>query len=338
MSDQPIVRKSRATSGRVDYTQPIVIRGGGKATTYLEVLPTFVKRSDGERACLKISFWKKSKGAFRTGFPAEFSLNEDEIVKLREVIEQSLALRGSEDGQYLLIPLADAASTNLQGRDAALVGQALLELLSRPGLEEALAELPSAAEVVDGIQTALRIRDLESGIAELETALEDGVTEESFYQNWCEQNAWAFGNAYTMRDEVRDIALGDSVDILLRRTTDQFRDIFELKRPNHDVMFYDKSHKSFYWSQDASRTIGQTHRYLDAIHEAAANGLRDHPEILAYYPYGTIIIGRSNEWSHAKQKALHGLNSRLHSIRVITYDHLLEQAKRSLSILTAEDS
>jgi len=338
MDEQGIVAKTRASSGKVDYTKPIVIRGGEKATTHFEVLPTFVRRSEGEDVCLKLSYWKKSKGAYRVGFPAEFTLNAPEVLALRDVIEKSLGVSGQPSGQYLLIKLEDVAATNIQGKDAASIGSALLKLLANPAIGQSLTDLPSAQELLDGVQTALRVRSLASAIAELEEALDGGEVAESYYQAWCERNAWAFGNGYVMRDEVRQIALGDSVDILLKRTTDRFRDIFELKRPDHKVLVYDDSHKSYHWTSDSSRAIGQTHRYLDALHEAAANGLRDHPEVVAYYPYGTIVIGRSNEWTANRQKALHGLNNRLHSIRVITYDHLLEQAKRALAILSEEQA
>lgn len=302
------------------------------------MLPTYVPRSGGEDLCLKLIYWKQAKAAFKVGFPVEFTLTAPEVLQLRDIIDKSLAVSGSKAGQYLLVKLDDAAATNVEGKNAAAVGEALLRVLANPQIGQTLGELPSAQTLIDGLQTAIRVRSLESGISELEEALNSGLVEEAFYQGWCERNAWAFGDGYTMRDEVRQIALGDSLDILLRRTTDRFRDIFELKRPDHQAIGYDTSHKSFYWSGDSSRAIGQCHRYLDALHEAAANGLRDHPEILAYYPYGTIVIGRSNEWGVHQHKALHGLNNRLHSIRIITYDHLLDQAKRALAILTEDES
>jgi len=338
MSSEGIVQKSTAKSGKVDYSQPTVIRGGGRATTHFEVQPTFVRRSDGsEEVCLKLSYWKENKGTMRVGFPAEFSLTALEVQALKEVIDQSLAVSGNSHGKYLLLKLDDSEATDIRGKDTAIVGSALLRLLANPRIGESIAEMPSTAVLVEGVQTAIRMKTLASAIAELEDALNSAVVSEAYYQQWCENNAWAFGNAYVMRDEVRDIALGDSIDILLKRTTDQFRDIFELKRPDHAVINYDQSHKSYFWAAETSRTIGQCHRYLDALHEVAANGLRDHLEIFAYHPYGTIVIGRSHTWTPAQQKALHGLNARLHSIRVITYDHLLEQGKRALSVLVEGD-
>jgi hypothetical protein len=61
-----------------------------------------------------------------------------------------------------------------------------------------------------------------------------------------------------------------------------YRDIVELKRPDMRVLFYDDEHKNFYFSADVSKAIGQCHRYLDVLHEVASQGLRDHPEVVAY--------------------------------------------------------
>jgi hypothetical protein len=335
MDSGNIVSRTHAQSGRVDYSKPTVIRGGANKPTYLEVVPTFVPRSNGaEDLCLKLSYWKKTQGNFRVGYPAEFTLTHDEVLALRDLIERGLSMVGKEsDTNYLLVPLDDASQTNLEGRDAGAVGRALLDVLNHQEVVTAIAALPDATSLLEGLQLASRIQLLEMAINELEDNLDNSVADEAVYQKWCEQNAWAFGNAYAMRDEVRAIALGDSVDLLFARTADQLRDIFELKRPDHNVLGYDSTHKNHYWSPEVSRTIGQCHRYLDALHDAARNGLRDHPELIAYYPYATIVIGRSSDWEETKLRDLHGLNMRLHGIRVMTYDHLLAQAKRTLEVL-----
>jgi hypothetical protein len=102
------------------------------------------------------------------------------------------------------------------------------------------------------------------------------------------------------------------------------------------VLYYDEPHKNFYFSAEVSKAIGQCHRYLDVLHEVAANGLRDHPEIVAYHPRALIVIGRSQGWSEAKLRALHGLNRRLSGVMIMTYDHLLAQGERLLDILTSK--
>lgn len=118
---------------------------------------------------------------------------------------------------------------------------------------------------------------------------------------------------------------------------DGHRDIVELKRPDMEVLVYDETHRNFYFAAEASKAIGQCHRYLDVLHEKASKGLDDHPEIVAYHPRATIVMGRSHDWLADKSKALHGLNRRLNGITLITYDQLVAQGER-LVAMVVDDS
>jgi hypothetical protein len=75
---------------------------------------------------------------------------------------------------------------------------------------------------------------------------------------------------------------------------------------------------------------------LDVLHEVAANGLRDHPDIVAYHPRAIIVLGRSHTWAQDQRRALQGLNSRLNGITVMTYDQLLAQGERLVEVLSSE--
>jgi len=103
------------------------------------------------------------------------------------------------------------------------------------------------------------------------------------------------------------------------------------------VLLFDEAHRNYYFASEVSKAIGQCHRYLDILHEEAANGLRDHPEIVAYHPRAIIVIGRSSDWDEVKLKALHGLNRRLSGIMVMTYDQLLSQGERLVEMLGPTD-
>jgi hypothetical protein len=163
--------------------------------------------------------------------------------------------------------------------------------------------------------------------------LDSEVTDERTHQAWCDQHSWVFGNAYLVSDAVRSIAVGDQVDALLPSVASGPRDIIELKRPDMQVLLWDNTHRNYYFSQEVSKAIGQCHRYLDVLHQEAAHGLRDHPEVVAYHPRATVVIGRSRDWEQDTQKALHGLNARLNAISVMTYDHLLAQCENALQLL-----
>ncbi len=139
-----------------------------------------------------------------------------------------------------------------------------------------------------------------------------------------------------MRDAIREISPGDQLDLLLPVVTSGLRDVVELKRPDAPVLFYDEPHRD-YFSADVSKAIGQCHGYLDVLHEVAATGLRDHPEIVAYHPRALIVIGRSVGWTADQLRALHGLNSRLTGITVMTYDQLLLQSERLIEMFAVQD-
>lgn len=175
---------------------------------------------------------------------------------------------------------------------------------------------------------------MQVAVAELRENLDREENDEHVYQQWCQNHSWAFGSAYVVNDEVRNITASDNLDLLLPTVIAGYRDLVELKRPDMSVLRYDSAHRNHYWSSDVSKAIGQCHRYLDVLHEVAASGLRDHPEIVAYHPRAIIVIGRSNQWRDAELRALYGLNHRLSSVTVMTYDQLLAQGERLLSIVT----
>jgi hypothetical protein len=133
--------------------------------------------------------------------------------------------------------------------------------------------------------------------------------------------------------------VGDSVDGLLPDTSTGLRDILELKRPDQEPLKWDDKHHNYYWAVPVASAIGQCHRYLDKLHEVGrwGGGLEDNSEIVAYHPRALIVIGRSVHWDNRKFHALHGLNSRLHGITVITYDQLLWQGEQALSVLESGD-
>lgn len=226
---------------------------------------------------------------------------------------------------------------NLTGHDPQELVGALTKVLSQSELLGHLSSTELTHELSTALRGSIRLSEMRSAVAELRSNLTRGEAVEQTYQAWCEKHCWAFGSAYVVRDEVRGITTGDNLDLMLPNVIAGYRDIVELKRPDKDVLLYDAAHKNHYFSADVSRAIGQCHRYLDLLHEAARHGLLDHKEVVAYHPRATIVIGRSNEWSDEQQRALHGLNQRMHGISVMTYDHLLAQGERLIEMMSPSD-
>jgi Domain of unknown function (DUF4263) len=248
----------------------------------------------------------------------------------------AVAAQADQDGRYILIRV-DEGTASLGDNDPAAVAAALTKVLSQREIVEHLAETELTDSLINAFRGAIRLKEMRSAVAQLRHLLDSGESAEEVYQRWCMEHSWAFGNAYVMSDKVRDISSGDSIDLLLPTVISGFRDIVELKRPAHDVLLYDGNHRNFYFSAEVSRALGQVHRYLDVLHEVAANGLRDHPEVVAYHPRAIIVIGRSQGWPPKQLKALHGLNRRLSGVTVMTYDQLLAQGERLIDALSVKE-
>lgn len=333
MEDTPLrnVAKKAGPHGQVGSTEPVVLRDTARSS--IIVNPWFIERTSGEiETSLKFTLDRKIAGPPETR-RAEMTLTAEEAFRLHEVLHGFLNLSGESEGDYIVVPVAADDRPN-----AGDTARKLADVLRQPGVANQLAALGISADVAGALHGAARIADLRAAVAELRDDLDSGLTLERVYQEWCDRHSWALGNAYVAKDEVRGIAVGDQVDLLMESSENGLRDVFELKRPNMQVVAYDKSHKSWHWSQDVTKAIGQSHRYLDALHEAARRGLRDHPEVVAYHPRAFIVIGRSAEWTEDQQRALHGLNTRMHAITVMTYDHLLARAEAMLAVVGARST
>jgi hypothetical protein len=52
-------------------------------------------------------------------------------------------------------------------------------------------------------------------------------------------------------------------------------------------------------------------------------------------PRCTLIFGRSHDWTAEQTEAYRILNASHHSLSILTYDHVLERARRMLSMATS---
>lgn len=339
MADNEITRIDRkeAASGRISYGDAVILHETRK--TRVALVPYFIPHSNHTELAIKLQTYKKAPLPHEWVFVEEKSLNLNGAASdrlLRALRDHLAVAEQDDDGAYLLLRVSEGTA-DLGEHDPQMVASALAKVLSREEIVNHLSGADLSDELVSSLRSAIRLREMQAAVADLRDKLGRGDTDEQIYQDWCEKHSWAFGSAYVVNDEVRNISASDNLDMLLPTVIAGYRDLVELKRPNMDVLRYDQAHRNYYWSADVSRAIGQCHRYLDILHEVAANGLRDHPEIVAYHPRAIIVIGRSNDWDAQVLRALHGLNHRLSSVTVMTYDQLLAQGERLLSIVAPED-
>lgn len=333
MADPPdfrTVRRRQARSGRVDYIPPVEIHDSTRSR--IELLTYLIDRSEGTDVSLKLMRYSKERSG---GLAAtdEINFNPAAGRRLLKALKehQAIATEGSE-GSYIVISVEEG-TVQVGQPDPAVVASAIAGIFNEDEVVRHFADLDLPAEMLTAFRGAIRLKELRTALAVLRQHLDDGVADEQRYQEWCEAHSWAFGNAYVVNDSVRAISRSDKVDLLLPRSLGGFRDLIELKRPDKSVLAFDTGHQNYYFTSDVSKAIGQCHRYLDVLDEDARLGLRDAPEVIAYHPRATIVIGRSKGWSDAQHRALHGLNARLSHISVMTYDHLLAQGHHTLDLL-----
>jgi hypothetical protein len=290
--DATTIRRREARSGNVSFGDAVTLHNTSRSR--IVMVPFFIRRSVGIDLAVKLVTYRKAEppNDWITVEEKSLSISEPAARALLKGLKEHLAVaEEKEDGSYILIRVSEGTA-DLGAHDPAAVAAVLTRVLSQGEVVKHLAEAELSEELVKALRGAIRLKEMQSAVAQLRTHLDSGQSDESVYQEWCEAHSWAFGNAYVMRDDVRHISLGDRLDLLLPTVISGYRDLVELKRPNMEVMRYDESHRNYYFSSEASQAIGQCHRYLDIFGEVAAKGLLDHPEIVAYHPRAIIVIGR----------------------------------------------
>lgn len=172
-------------------------------------------------------------------------------------------------------------------------------------------------------------------VLEFEKMLGNPALLEKDWQKWFKDNSWVLGTEFVKVLEERDIDTKNISDYLLE-AYDGFLDIVEIKRPSVNLEFWSKSmdHDNFVPSMELIRAITQCSSYLFEI-EREANSVKfqDRFEnIRVVKPRSVLIFGRSNDWTKEQKQAYRILVSSYQNISILTYDHVLDRAKRITGI------
>ena len=329
-----ITSRNASQKENVDYVDPIILSENSKTKVVLR--GWYIHHSDHVEFKAKIQSYNKPELGWIEVEDKTINLSGEATARLSSELPKYIAVEKEETaGEYLTVRLADGTA-NLDQLDPERVVSGLLGVLNQESVASHLSGKELGPELAKALRYSVRLTEMKTAMLELRGLLEDGIIEERYYQAWCEKYPWAFGNQFVVNDSIRDIGIHDQVDILVPRIMAGFRDIIELKRPNMEILKYDNDHRDYFFSREASMAIGQCHRYLDKFSEAANHGLDDARHIIAYHPEATIVMGRMTGWDDERIKALHGLNSRLSGIRLITYDHLLAQGESLVNYLSQD--
>jgi len=180
------------------------------------------------------------------------------------------------------------------------------------------------------LQQAQRVR----AVKEFEAKLAKDQTELN-WQGWFKQNSWVLGSEFVRVLDDRHIDTQNISDFLLE-AYDGFLDVVEIKRPEGSLNFWAASldHANYVPSSDLTKAITQANRYIFEI-EREANSLKFLQRLdgtMTVKPRCTLIFGRSNNWNDDQSEAYRILNACFHNLHVMTYDHVLDRAKRMVGI------
>jgi hypothetical protein len=184
------------------------------------------------------------------------------------------------------------------------------------------------------VALAARLAEYEEAYEELRRLVENPDTLESELQNLLARHPWMFGSEYSELLDKRSWTRDHRLDFMVRRTADGYVEVVEIKRPVQAPLFrLDESHNSYFPARSLAMVLGQVMQYIGEVElNRAYIAMRDKEDPLKIR--ARVIVGRDSD--EEQKQALRTLNSHLHGIEVLTFDHLLRIARRVLDLFQAQ--
>ena len=240
------------------------------------------------------------------------------IVNKTVVFDESIVGNSEEISRFLKLLASDPEGKKKIGEVAKNYG------LIKIGDIDRLVQKKEAVALFE------RILNSEIEFSKHKTELGVGKDEE-VWQRFFSENPWILGSDFVEILDERRLDVENITDYLLK-SYDGFVDIIELKLPTVD-----------FWTNEniptatLTKAVMQCNRYILET-ERRMNDLilsKKLKNIPIAKPRITLIYGRSSNWTEEKE-AYRVLNSSYVALNIITYDHLLERAKRLVGTSKAE--
>lgn len=196
-----------------------------------------------------------------------------------------------------------------------------------------------------GLMKNAQILSLQEIIIKYEKLLSENPAE-SEWQKFFDEYITLFDSRYVHKINYKNIATGITKypDLVLVDIYG-YIDFYELKKSGTDLIQYDKSHKTWYWSKDVSMVIAQVSDYLQKSKENAlsyAKAIKDETEtdteqgleVNIINPRAIIVIGHTKQLdTEKKRNHFKNLRESLKDIEFVLYDELLERLKNLLDTI-----
>jgi hypothetical protein len=302
----------------------------------------FVRIYDPESGEIKSEVLKLGTWVVSLNAPNLVTLDPDwmwqvegsEIELLKQFLSENLA-----EGSYKLVRSDGSGFSQLLAAamdgevDAEAASELILQLSQVPGLAEELAGTDVASALVQSVELQRR-RD---GLARLTAAVDEGQNEERL-RPLMKGEAWIFGGQFIGEAARRQLTVHSTVDIPLLRGDGSLH-VVELKGPRIPRLVEDYRAAGHVVGQDINRAVGQVQNYLRDLDESAAT-IKQNLGIDCRRSTGTVVIGNSRVVPEVERskvaEALRVYNSHLSRIQVMTYDELIDNARRALEFRPAD--
>lgn len=285
------------------------------------------KDSDKQDLALKLGRFNRLSGKPDMASPkSALTLDNDELEALIDYLSEAYGPLRERAQRYIPLSqdLSDAEIDDLRRLFADSDMDSLVQLLTTHDL------MPS--RLLDAVEMCHR-RD---AIREFEQMLAADRVEHD-WQRWFTDNPWVLGTEFVEILDERAIDTAHVTDYLMR-AHDGFVDVVEIKRPGGGLKFWtdNRDHGNLYPHTDLIKALMQAMNYLTQL-ELEANSVKFLERVGARVlkPRGILVFGRSLGWGDPEQQARRVLNSAFHNLTVLTYDDVLERAKRMLGDIPA---
>lgn len=298
----------------------------------------------------------------KSGVSIIFSLDDYyTILESLNGIYQENSNRLSGNAQHLLYTLISKnhiqkINTQKYRRDTIaelLEENGIVDKLSSNDISKIASILPAlidkSIEIKQDVLKRLLFVDLKNKVnkIQLKTLIEDyekllskKKQKEYDWQVYFKKNILFLNPGYASLIEKQNIGISIKLPDFLLIDHFKYIDVMEIKRPDMDPLQYDDSHKTYFWSTEASKALAQTERYIFEI-EANAKAIREDLEdkgikIEIIRPKGLVIIGKREKYKQNRTalKSFRILNEALKNTSVIFYDDFLELFKMKYSQLS----
>jgi hypothetical protein len=200
-------------------------------------------------------------------------------------------------------------------------------------------------KMTTGLLKNAQLLTLQEIIVRYEKLLNDDPPEGE-WQKFFDEFITLFDSRYVHKINYKNIATGITKypDLVLVDIYG-YIDFYELKKSGTELIQYDKSHKTWYWSKDVSMVISQASDYLQKSKEHALNYSKaikteteteteEGLEVNIINPRAIIVIGTTKQLdTEKKRNHFKNLRESLKDIEFVLYDELLERLKNLLDTI-----